>query len=365
MRWSFRVARVRETEVRIHVTLLLLLAWYGWRGWRVAGGHGAAEELAFVVLVFLSILLHEFGHVAAARRYGIATPDVTLTPIGGVARLADFPREPRQELVIALGGPLVTLVIALLIAGALAMGPGLVSPDAPGAPGFWSQLAWTNGFLLAFNLLPAFPLDGGRVFRALLAMKLGLLRGTRVAVLAGQAFAAVALMAVLAYDFDPILLLIAVFVWAAGGAEYEDVRRRTMLEQVGPATPRDAVAAVPPDFPLRLAAEVMLRDDVQALPVLDEARRFHGLLTRDDVLRAAVGGEFHGVVRAALPPSAETERLVVGMPQDAMAERLLASGRQALPLLDEGGQLVGIVTRELLHDAALLERLRSRSAPPT
>ncbi|HRP09348.1 MAG TPA: site-2 protease family protein, partial [Gemmatimonadales bacterium] len=118
MSWSITVGRVRETVIRIHLTLLVLLAWFAWEGWRAGGLAGALEQLIFVALLFLSVLLHEFGHIAAARRYGIPTPDVLLTPIGGMARIARMPRKPREELVIALAGPAVTLLIVVVLGAA-------------------------------------------------------------------------------------------------------------------------------------------------------------------------------------------------------------------------------------------------------
>jgi Zn-dependent protease len=179
MRWSLTVGRVGETVVRIHLTLVVLLAWYAWEGWRVAGARGAVDQFLFIALLFVSVLLHEFGHIRAAHRYGIPTPDVILTPIGGIARIARMPDKPVQELVIALAGPLVTLLIAAALGAILLVGSpsGSLAALGSGEISLWTALFWTNVILLVFNLIPAFPMDGGRVFRALLASRIGMVRG--------------------------------------------------------------------------------------------------------------------------------------------------------------------------------------------
>ena len=117
MRWSYRIVTILGTEVRLHVTFLLLVGWYAFAAWSAGGGSAALLSAAFLLLIFLCVLLHEFGHILAARRYGIRTPEVLLSPIGGLARLERLPEEPRQEIVVALAGPLVTLIIVLALAG--------------------------------------------------------------------------------------------------------------------------------------------------------------------------------------------------------------------------------------------------------
>ncbi len=222
--WSVRVGRVGETQVRVHLTMVLLIAWYGWSGWRLAGGAGAFDQVVFIILLFASVLLHEFGHIHAARHYGIGTPDVLLTPIGGLARIARMPDTPRQELVIALAGPLVTLLIAVALIVIFvasghrdALAPGGVL-DLP----LWGALLYANVALLLFNLIPAFPMDGGRVLRALLAARLGMVRGTRIAARVGQVLAIV--FAYAGFRYSPMLLLIASFVFLGAQAEYDAVR---------------------------------------------------------------------------------------------------------------------------------------------
>src|SRR5215211_3147734 len=174
MRWSYTIGRIAGTEVKIHVTFLLLLAWIAYTAYQHAGAAAAASHTLFFVCFFLCVLLHEFGHIWMAGRFGVQTPDVILLPIGGVARLERIPEEPAQELVVALAGPAVNFVIAGLLY--LALGglwpSGGLQLDNPGV-GLLARLMSANLFLAVFNLIPAFPMDGGRVLRAFLAYRYG------------------------------------------------------------------------------------------------------------------------------------------------------------------------------------------------
>jgi Zn-dependent protease len=164
VRWSYRIATILGTEIRIHVTFVLLVAWYAINAWSAGGREAAVATAVFVLLVFLCILLHEFGHILAARRYGIRTPEVLLSPIGGLARLERLPEEPRQELIVALAGPAVTLAIVIAL-GAWLRFTGQQQDLLlfnPGNGQLASDLFRVNVYLLLFNLIPAFPMDGGR-----------------------------------------------------------------------------------------------------------------------------------------------------------------------------------------------------------
>ena len=211
MKWSFRLATIAGTEVRVHLTFFLLLLFVAVQG--TGGGQGADGGLAAVVLVcamFFCVLLHEFGHVFAARMYGIKTPDITLLPIGGVARLERMPRTPLHEFVVALAGPMVNVAIAAGIAIVLGL---RVRFDANYAfhqsGGFWQHLMMWNIFMVVFNLVPAFPMDGGRILRALLAMVTDYEKATRWAATMGQGIAALVVVGMLGVHVDPVLRPVA------------------------------------------------------------------------------------------------------------------------------------------------------------
>jgi Zn-dependent protease len=224
MRWSLRIACVAGIGIHVHATFPLLLIWaavtnYLQRRWWA----DAVFAVAFVLILFGIIVLHELGHALAARRYGIPTRDITLLPIGGVARLDRIPEIPRQELVIAIAGPAVNVVLALLffiLAGG-SQRLGRLLDFNLGLRGLFMNLMLVNLLLTAFNLTPAFPMDGGRILRALLAMRLSYLRATEIAVRVGQVFALIFM--VLGY-YNPFLIVIAFFVWVGATRERALVR---------------------------------------------------------------------------------------------------------------------------------------------
>ena len=184
MRWSWRVGRIADIDVYVHSTFLLLLGWVLLQHYLAHGDPAEAiGGLAFILALFGIVVLHELGHALAARRYGIRTRDITLLPIGGVARLERMPEDPRQELVVALAGPAVNVALAagLFLALALGRGPAPVGEVAHVGGGVLDQLLWVNVSLAVFNLLPAFPMDGGRVLRAVLALRLDYVRATQIA----------------------------------------------------------------------------------------------------------------------------------------------------------------------------------------
>jgi Zn-dependent protease len=219
MKWSWKIGRVAGIGIYVHATFLLLLAWVAYTYWRTGQSLLATlEGLGFLLALFGCIVLHELGHALIARRFGIQTRDITLLPIGGLARLERMPDEPLQELWVALAGPAVNVAIAaVLLAWQIAAAPlePLVSFTLTGGR-FVAQLLAVNIFLVLFNMLPAFPMDGGRVLRALLATQLDYLRATQIAATVGQGFAF--LFGFLGLFYLP-LLLIAIFVWIGTAQE--------------------------------------------------------------------------------------------------------------------------------------------------
>ena len=211
MKWSWKLGRFAGIDAYVHASFLLLVGWAAWAAYQGAGtGLAALLGVVFLVGVFASVLLHEFGHALMARRYGIRTRRIVLWPMGGVAQLEGDPRTPKQELHIALAGPAVNFALA----GGLWLFTSLA-----GLPsyGLLASLMVANLTLGLFNLVPAFPMDGGRVLRAFLATRLGGGRATDIAVKVGK-FAAVAFVIAGLFG-NPMLMLVGAFVWFAAGAE--------------------------------------------------------------------------------------------------------------------------------------------------
>src|SRR5512142_725469 len=230
MKWSFKVGRILGINVYIHATFLLLLGFVGLEHWLAAHTLEAAlNGVLFFGGLFLCVLLHEYGHALAARRFGIATRDITLLPIGGLARLERMPDKPSQELVVAIAGPLVNVVIAVsLFLGLYLSGHWQPLSSLTTTSGnLVERLLAVNVFLVLFNLLPAFPMDGGSVLRSLLAMRMQYTRATRIAARTGQAMAV--LFGFAGLFGNPMLLLIALFVWIGAGQEAAAVEMKAGL----------------------------------------------------------------------------------------------------------------------------------------
>ena len=199
MRWSIKIARIAGIDVRIHITFLLFLAWIGFTYYQVGGSAAAIDGVLFILALFGCVLLHEFGHALAARGFGIRTPDITLLPIGGVARIQRMPDRPWQELVVAIAGPLVNVVIAavlIFVMGRRAEFQYLEHLEQPGVE-MLAKLASVNISLVLFNLIPAFPMDGGRALRALLSFWMDRITATMVAARLGQFLAIICVPGIL------------------------------------------------------------------------------------------------------------------------------------------------------------------------
>src|SRR5687768_10181493 len=230
MRWQWKLGTFAGIDVFVHATFLLLIVWIGYSYWLQYGTIAkVVEGILFILALFICVVLHEYGHALTARRYGIKTRDITLYPIGGVARLERLPDRPIEELWVALAGPAVNVVIAAVLIGYLALTNGLTSlTDLSMAQGsFIERLIVVNLYLVLFNLIPAFPMDGGRVLRALLALKLDYVQATQIAATIGQGIAL--LFGFIGLFTNSFLLFIALFVWIGAGQEASMVQVRHSL----------------------------------------------------------------------------------------------------------------------------------------
>jgi stage IV sporulation protein FB len=358
MRWSFRIARIAGTDVKIHVTFLALLVFLAGSDYFAGGGAAALGSTLFFLAVFGCVLAHEFGHILMARRFGVRTPDVILLPIGGLARLERIPEEPRQELAIAIAGPAVTLVLAGIFAAIVfadGRTPSFAGADLTGS--FVNGLMQVNILLLLFNLIPAFPMDGGRVLRAALATRLGLTRATRIAAALGQGFAV--LLGVYGFSRSFILVLIALFIFMGAGAEASAVATRTAGRglRVAEMMVRD-FRTLPVYATLHDATQLLLNGEQREFPVVDNWGRVEGILTRDNLTAGLRnGGPGAGVSGAmtAAPPA-----LGPDLEFAEALERLRSSGLPALPVVDAAGRLVGLLTMDNITDLLLVRRATDR-----
>jgi Zn-dependent protease/CBS domain-containing protein len=355
-------------EVRVHITFLLLLAFFGMVYYAQGGAAGAIEGVGFVLALFGCVVLHEFGHAIAARNYGIKTPDITLLPIGGVARLEKMPDKPVEEMIVAIAGPLVNVAI---IAGlAIFSGGSDLSSAAlldEHRSNFVSNLLWANVMIAGFNLLPAFPMDGGRILRALLATRMSYGRATQIAASVGQGMAFV--FGFLGLVKFPLLIVIAVFIYigASQEAAYAQMRDVASGMPVSEAMVTD-FQVLPESSTLQDAIDVLIRTSQHDFPVVTETGEVAGVLTRQDLLKSLKQGGTSVPVRDVM------RRGIPSVSSGSMFEEAFrvmnACGCPALPVLNRAGQLVGLITPEnvgelmMIHAALGGRRPAWKSVPP-
>ena len=356
MPWSLTVGRFGGTAVKIHITFLLFLVWIAASAWARGGLSAALDSTLFILLLFLCVVLHEFGHILAARRYGIKSPEVTLLPIGGVASMQRLPSDPRQELVVALAGPAVNLVIGL----ALALVLGSVRPDQLADIdnphlSLVGRLAAANIFLVVFNLIPAFPMDGGRVLHALLAMRLGGVLATEIAAKIGQAFALG--LGFLGLFGNPLLLFIAIFVYMAAAGEAQMSAARQTLKGLTVADAMETrFTPISIDASLGQAVDALLATAQHEFPVIDAFHKPAGLLTREDILAAVRSHSGEEPAGAFMRAGVDSVR--PGAPVESVFERLQDPKAPALYVTDPDGAIIGLLTREALAEVVLIRSAR-------
>jgi stage IV sporulation protein FB len=362
MGWSIRIARVAGIDVKVHITFLLLLVWIGIAYYAAGGPDAAVQGVLFILALFVCVLLHEFGHALAARHFGIPTPDITLLPIGGVARLQRMPDRPGQEIVVALAGPAVNVIIAVVLfftLGHLA-DPVRIEDFASPQVDLLVKLAVVNVWLVLFNLLPAFPMDGGRVLRAVLALFLPYASATQIAARVGQGMAF--LFGLAGLFGNPMLLFIALFVYlgAEQEASYAQMKQIARGLQVQDALVT-AVHALAPGATLHAAIEAVLRTRHQhEFPVIDSNGAVVGILTRDDII---AGYQHQG---ADTLVSEVMHRDIPTISAHAPLEQALRLMQEcscpALTAVDRHGRVVGLVTPESMGELIMIHSVLPKGA---
>lgn len=357
LRHSLTIGTIAETKVRLHWTFLAFLVWLAIASLLSDGLDAALSGTIFMVAVFACVLAHEFGHILTARHFGIPSPDVTLLPIGGIARMQAFPERPGQGLAVALAGPAVNLAIAavLILLGikpsavhhAVALRPDSVLP----------ALVSINLALAVFNLLPAFPMDGGRALRAILAYFTDRTRATRIAAGIGQTVA-IGLGLLGLFAGNVLLIFIAMFVFLAAGAENRDVQVEGLARhmRVADATV-SGLQSLPVTSTLDDAVRMLLQTEQRDIPVVDDNGQLAGVLTRDRIIH---GLHEHGtswpVSEAMLTSLA---RVSADSPLNESIE-MLDQTRQPLVVVDGNGSFVGLLNRENLGDLLVLAEFATR-----
>jgi len=361
MAWSFKLFRVKNIDVRVHATFILILIWaaYTWSESTGEGLMGAAFGIVATLLLFASVTLHEFGHSLQALKFDIAVLDITLMPLGGLARIEKMPEDPRKEFRIAIAGPLVNFIIAgvLFGIGLLLNTRAIISLDElyrsmgqVSWNGLLAYLTMTNLLMGLFNLIPAYPMDGGRILRAALAQRLGHSKATNIAVNVGQGLALLfGLWGFINGSYS--LVLIAIFIWMGAGQEGKDTVVKNVLSKmkVSQAMTREPQILKANDF-LSKAIELMLSTSQSDFPVTEwGSNQVVGLLCEIDMLKGLQthdrSSPVREVMRTTFPTATPDQPLFE-------AQRQMAVGKaRAMPIVDDDNNIVGLLTADDINEA--------------
>ncbi len=347
---SYRIGRIAGIEVKLHATFPLFILILGLLEGKTAGVLAGLQLIGVLFALFAFVLLHELGHSLVAQRFGVRVLSITLMPLGGLAATGSLPRRPSQEILIALAGPAVNIVIAGLLGGGLYLAGVPFGLEGSGPGPFFSYLFGANLMLAFFNLLPAFPLDGGRVLRALMASRLPYIVATRRAVLAGNAIAVLFFAFGLWKPTFIMLSLIAVFLFFSGRRELRNVELEEFLRTNRARTLMDRRPWFFAGRDTRCAevfAALSSESDL-AYSVIDLEGFRYGILTRQELLSACL----------ALPAHMKIHRLVKditpALQGRANLYQALGALRRAprgiLPVRDDG-DIVGVLALEDVEEA--------------
>lgn len=352
MKWSLYLGKYAGIKVFIHWTFSLLLLWIAISG--VRSGQTNVQigwTILFILAVFLCVTLHEFGHALMAKRFNFKTKYITLLPIGGLAQMEKLPDDPKQELLVAIAGPMVNIVLAIILGLAISdFSMEVENLMTIGAHNFLIYLVTINIVLAVFNMIPAFPMDGGRVLRALLSFKFKREQATQIAASLGQ-FIAI-LFVFLGLFYNPFLVLIGIFIFLGAQAENSMVQTQSVLKGyfVKDVMMTDYSELQASD-PLSKATKALLDSQNTDFVITDEGQ-FVGILSRNDLIQGISTLGMEGQISQALPK--ENKSLGADQALEEVFPNMKVKGQGLLPVMN-GDQLIGVVDTENVMEFILVK----------
>jgi Zn-dependent protease len=344
MKWSFDLGRLFGIRFRVHLTFPILVALFAMAGYSKGGPLVSLSSMIFICLVYICVTAHELAHSLAARRFGLSVDSITLYPIGGIATLRGIPDKPLHEIIIAAVGPLSNIALFLLLAIPLYLIPGkffLYDPFSLDPRTFLATFAFTNLFLALFNLIPAFPMDSGRILRGLLALIFGFTPATWVATIIGQIFAALFALYGM-YDHNPWLTVIGIFIFFGALTEQRQLRMRSRLKRFTVAQVMlTSFRTLGPDDPVSIAAEVLVNRLQEDFPVVRD-NQFLGILAAPTIVSAMRSGTTN--LPADQLASRNLPAVSPATDLDVIQRTMFKGSYYVLPVASEG-RLVGLISQ--------------------
>ena len=354
------IGKIAGIRIEIHWTFLFIIAWAIYIGWNTGGNVSAIVwSTVFILSIFFCVVLHELGHALTARRFGIKTRRITLLPIGGVASLERMPEKPKQELWVAIMGPAVNVIIAFLlyflVHDQLSV---LLASDDPeaisqsiGSDNFLVYLFFTNIALVVFNMIPAFPMDGGRVLRALLSFKMDRVRATQIAASLGQIIAVIFLF--LGFAYNPILIFISLFVYLGASGEYTMVRQLGILKghRVEEAMMTNFTLFRPEDD-LGVVGKVLLSGTERQFVVVDDNSRIVGILSKEGITQAFQSPDKNLTVGDVMVKEFQTVHLNADLGK--IYRTALGQKHHFFPVVDKQ-DLIGVIDMENINEFMMIQ----------
>jgi Zn-dependent protease/CBS domain-containing protein len=358
MKYSLSLGRIAGIQIFVHWTFLILIGWIVYIN--LKQGMGTVDifwSVLFILTLFACVTFHELGHALAAKRYNIKTRNITLLPIGGLAQLESIPEKPKEELVVALAGPLVNIMIAVFLYPFVKLSPNVIEEmdlSRLSHHNFLFSLMVVNVWLAVFNMIPAFPMDGGRVFRALLSFKFDRHIATRIAASVGQLLAVGFVF--IGFFINPFLVFIGIFIFLGAQAEAQFAEAKSLLKgyTVANALMRD-VPLLRPDDTIEHSSDELLATQNRNFIVADETGVV-GTLNRDEIIKALREGKAKNSVAEAM--SRDFMKLDIQTPLEDAWTKMQTNKKSAAPVFS-AGQLIGMMDTENVAEFLMIsEALR-------
>lgn len=361
MKGSLKLGTIRGIGIFVHWTFSLLISFIIYINY--SSGYSAIQivwSVLFILCVFVAVFLHELGHSFAAKLFNIGTKDITLLPIGGVSRLETIPEKPKEELIVTFAGPLVNIVLALITGLFISFPDNSVSlarelSAGVNASNFFLNFFIVNIILAVFNLIPTFPMDGGRILRALLSFKFERHIATKIAARIGQ-FLAIGFM-LLGFLYNPFLIFIGLFVimGAQMESEYADSKYSLKGNKVRDVTMKQ-YNTIDAAEPIKTAVDLLL-DSQSKIFLITENNKPVGTLNRDQIIKAlSAKGE-------DITISSAMDRKLIYLDAETLLENIIEfvyENKTNLMLVTENNELLGTVDTENLLEFIMIKEIKSK-----